>query len=172
MDGPNDLNFPENLPRVKIPTEFYIKNYSAPLCYSFFNTVVILRSGPLAYHLDIYWFYGIAFILVGVNAEALLLLQHEAMHRILVPNKRLNQSLGILISAILGTRFFDSTDIHMWHHKFIGEETDPNLYWYDTEKNRPGWSVIRFMVFQLLGAKFVVFVVRTFTVGFSFFDGR
>ena len=131
------------------------------------NTVIILGSGIVAYYFDHVLAYGLAFLLVGVNANALFLLQHEAMHRILFSNSILNNWAGRVISAILGTRFFDSTTIHMKHHHDLGLQTDPNMYWYDTKKNYPGWGIFRFMFFQLFGQKICVFLSRTTYVAFA-----
>ena len=152
IEQPNFLK--KNLP-IKIPRFFFEINNRKSLFFLSTNILIILSAGPLSYWLAAWWGYVLAFVAVTIAGDALLKLQHEAMHRILVKNKALNASLGKFISALMGTRYYDATTIHMRHHACLGGEDDPNLYWYGEKSN-----LLAFMIGQLLGAKLWMFFYR------------
>jgi hypothetical protein len=54
-----------------IPGEFYDKRQVKAVLLVVLNAAVLLACGPLAYHLNRWWAYAIAFILVGARAQAL-----------------------------------------------------------------------------------------------------
>lgn len=152
-------NSPEKIHMLKIPAEFKQIHNIKSLIYVVANSAVVIFSGVIAYYLSIWWCYILAFIAVAIAGDALLKLQHEAMHGILVSNKKLNAAIGKFISALVGTRFYDAVTIHMRHHSRIGSDEDPNLYWYDVKKN-----IVFFMLGQLFGAKLWMFISRTVIV--------
>ena len=75
--------------------------------------------------------YVVAFLLMGRAFALLSILSHEAAHRLLFSNKRVNDWIG---RWVLGYPAFTSTDLyrrgHMAHHKdeFGPNEPDMNLY--------------------------------------------
>lgn len=144
---------------IKIPSEFKKINNFKSLAYVVANSAMVLLAGVTAYFLSVWWGYILAFIAVAIAGDALLKLQHDAMHGILIGNKKLNAAVGKFISALMGTRFYDAITIHMRHHSRIGTGDDPNLYWYDAKKN-----TLLFMLGQLFGAKLWMFASRTVIV--------
>jgi fatty acid desaturase len=155
-------DFPENISLVDIPNEYRKVNNVRSLSYFLITTVIIICSGPVAYVLAVWWGYILAYIFVAVAGDALLKLQHDAMHGVLVSDKKLNNILGVFASALMGTRYYDAVTIHMRHHARLGGDDDPNLYWYDEKNNIP-----IFMLAQLLGAKLWMFISRTTAVFMS-----
>lgn len=149
----------EKVHMLKIPGEFKKINNIKSLLYVLINSVIVIFAGMIAYSLSIWWFYILAFVVVAIAGDALLKLQHDAMHGMLVSNKNLNAKLGKFISALMGTRFYDAMTIHMRHHSRIGSDDDPNLYWYDLNKNIPF-----FLIAQTFGAKLWMFFSRTVIV--------
>lgn len=152
-------NYLQRIPATKLPRKFFEINDRKSLFFLLINTLIILTAGPLSYKLDVWWGYVLAFVATSIAGDAILKLQHEAMHGILVKNKALNVSLGRLISALMGTRYYDATAIHMRHHACLGGDGDPNLYWYGEKKN-----LLAFMIGQLLGAKLWVLFSRMVTL--------
>lgn len=77
------------------------------------------------------WAYVVAFIWMGRTHAAFAALSHEAAHRLLFPNKRVNDWVG---RWVVGYPDFISTDLyrrgHIAHHKdeFGPKEPDMNLY--------------------------------------------
>ena len=78
-----------------------------------------------------WWAYVVAFVLMGPQFARFASLSHEAAHRLLFSNKRINDFVG---RWIVGYPAFVSTDLyrrgHMAHHKdeFGPNEPDMNLY--------------------------------------------
>jgi len=151
--------FPIKTSYKDIPLEYRKTRTIVPALYLFVCALLLIIIGPLAYFVDLAWFYVLCFVFSSILGDTLLKLQHEAMHGILVANKQSNIILGKFISALVGTRYYDSRVIHMQHHTGLGEENDPNLYWYDNQKN-----IFLFMISQLLGAKLWMFLGRTVIV--------
>lgn len=152
-------DFPEKVSLVDIPSEYRKAHNREALSYFLITTMIIIFSGPIAYFLAVWWGYILAYIFVAIAGDALLKLQHDAMHGVLVSDKKLNNALGIFASALMGTRYYDAVTIHMRHHARLGGGDDPNLYWYDEKNNIPV-----FMLGQLLGAKLWMFISRTIAV--------
>lgn len=77
------------------------------------------------------WAYVLAFVWMGRTHAAFAALSHEAAHRLLFPNKKVNDWVG---RWVVGYPGFISTDLyrrgHMAHHKdeFGPKEPDMNLY--------------------------------------------
>lgn len=152
-------DFPEKIALIEIPSKFRKIHNKKSLVYVFICALVVITSGVVAYFFASAWGYVLAYVCVVIAGDALLKLQHEAMHGVLVSNTKLNAWLGKFISALMGTRYYDAITIHMRHHTRLGHDEDPNLYWYDEKNNVP-----IFMLKQLLGAKLWMFVSRTIMV--------
>ncbi len=145
--------------KIAISNEFKQINNLKSFIYFFICSLVLVSAGMVAYLLSDWRAYFVAFILAAISGDALLKLQHDAMHGILVSNKKLNILLGRLSSALMGTRYYDATTIHMRHHACLGGGADPNLYWYSQSN-----YMIFFMLKQLFGAKLWMFFSRTIIV--------
>ena len=78
-----------------------------------------------------WWSYLVAFVLMGPQFARFASLSHEAAHRLLFSNKRINDFVG---RWVVGYPAFVTTDLyrrgHMAHHKdeFGPNEPDMNLY--------------------------------------------
>lgn len=150
--------------KVRLPKHFSKVGSVKGWFYVVTNVAVVICSGSLAYYIDTWWCYALAFVLVGARAQALYILQHECMHWILFPNRRTNNIMGVLLSGILGTRLYDGRAMHFQHHRDVGLPSDPNVYWHGTDNHRPGWSTIKFFLFQLIGGRLLGVFLRTLHV--------
>lgn len=156
----------ENM-RFKIPKHYFSRPSMAASFYILVNVLVITTSGVLAYHINKWWFYCIAFVLVGARAQSLYILQHEAMHWLLYKNKRLNDVIGIFISALIGTQLTSGRELHFKHHMRVGEADDPNLAFHKTEGRRPFWPIARYFGSQLIGYRLIDIILRLHKQMFS-----
>src|SRR5439155_5538524 len=92
------------------------------------STVAIIVGAAWASH-PVIWV--VAFLLMGPQFARFASLSHEAAHRLLFSNKRVNDWVG---RWVVGYPAFTSTDLyrrgHMAHHKdeFGPNEPDMNLY--------------------------------------------
>lgn len=145
---------------VKIPGAFSKRENWKAAGYILLNLMLLLASGIFAFHWHQRWFYLVVFVLVGSRAQSLYILQHETMHSLLFSNRRANIGVGILLSALLGTRYFDGTRLHMIHHRLTGQPNDPNDHWHSTAGKKPGWTTTRFFISQLMGIRLLIPLLR------------
>ena len=78
-----------------------------------------------------WWVWVVAFALVGRGFALLAILAHEAAHRLLFTNKRLNDGVGRWLLAYPSFTALDAyRRVHMAHHRdeFGPQEPDLNLY--------------------------------------------
>ena len=150
--------------RPQIPSNFFSVLDARSIFHIMLCCLGLIFSALATYYTNSTFVYVICFFLVSIFAESLFILQHEAMHRVLLSNKNRNDIVGVFLSAMLGTRLFDSRKIHMRHHAKIGTSEDPNLYWYDEKKITPDYRAVLFMFQQLFGAKLHAFLIRFFFV--------
>src|SRR5437764_11335219 len=144
--------------RIKIPEEFAVRNNRQAWIAVAGNLAIVLGAGAVAWNLGAWWGYVLAFVLVGARGQACYILQHEAMHNLLFTAPRTNERVGTLLSAALGTRFYMGRKIHWDHHRHVGGSEDPNEIFHNVENRPPGWAVIRFFLFHLLGGRLVMMV--------------
>ncbi len=144
--------------RIKIPEEFGVRNDTRAWAMVIVNVLVLLGSGAIAWNIGNWWGYTLAFLLVGARGQACYILQHEAMHNLLFTRVRTNERVGIVLSALLGTRFYMGRKIHWDHHRRVGQVDDPNETYHNVEKRPPGTAVIRFFAFHLLGGRLFMMV--------------
>lgn len=140
-------------PKVTIPAHFQER---APVLGSVLialNAVVVLCASVAAYFSGSVWAFVAAFILIAACAQGLYILQHELMHNLIYTKKSTNEKMGLIISALLGTRFFEGRAIHMTHHSRVGYEDDPNIFWHQTQTRKPGASIVLFFIAQLFGMR-------------------
>jgi fatty acid desaturase len=144
--------------RIKIPREFSLRDDRLAWLLVVGNLVVVLGAGVIAWHLDAWWAYVLAFVLVGTRGQASYILQHEAMHNLLFTAPRTNERVGVVLSAVLGTRFYMGRKIHWDHHRHVGHASDPNETFHNVENRPPGLAAIRFFLFHLLGGRLMMMV--------------
>jgi fatty acid desaturase len=85
----------------------------------------------LAAYIDRWWAYGLAFLLMGRAFALLSILGHEAAHRLLFSNRRINDFVGRWLLAYPAFTPFDVyRRVHMAHHKdeMGPDEPDMGLY--------------------------------------------
>lgn len=76
-----------------------------------------------------YWFYPLAFIIVGSRFHGLEAMLHEATHYRLHPNKKINEFIGELMVWPLGLSLFLYRKLrHFAHHKHIGTVRDSHVF--------------------------------------------
>jgi fatty acid desaturase len=143
---------------IKIPDEFSLRDDRLAWLLVVGNLTVVLGAGVIAWHLDAWWAYVPAFVLVGARGQASYILQHEAMHNLLFTAPRTNERVGVVLSAVLGTRFYMGRKIHWNHHRHVGHAKDPNETFHNVENRPPGLAVIRFFLFHLFGGRLVLMV--------------
>ena len=143
---------------IKIPEEFGLRDDRLAWLLVAGNLSVVLSAGVIAWHLGAWWAYVLAFVLVGARGQASYILQHEAMHNLLFTAPRTNQRVGILLSAVLGTRFYMGRKIHWDHHRHVGHPNDPNEIFHNVENRPPGPAALRFFLFHLLGGRLTMMV--------------
>jgi fatty acid desaturase len=101
---------------LQIPPEFKQRQDGLSWILIITNASIVAASGVVAWHIDEWWAYLIAFVLVGARGQACYILQHEAMHNLLFKNLKTNERVGIVLSAFLGTQFYMGRKMHWNHH--------------------------------------------------------
>ncbi|HVR65328.1 MAG TPA: fatty acid desaturase [Verrucomicrobiae bacterium] len=66
------------------------------------------------------------FLLMGVLHYHMIVAIHEAIHRTLFSNNRLNDAAGVLIGGFALANFDSVKKHHLSHHQLYGRETDPD----------------------------------------------
>lgn len=66
------------------------------------------------------------FLLMGVLHYHMIVAIHEAIHRTLFSNNRLNDAAGVLIGGLALANFDSVKKHHLSHHQLYGRETDPD----------------------------------------------
>lgn len=142
-------------PIITPPQEFYEKADLKAAAFLILNLTLLLGSGIIAWHLHVWWAYGVAALLVGGCGQACFILLHEAMHQSLLTNRTGNDIVALVLASLLGVRFYLGREAHILHHREIGTDADPSSFWYNLNDRRPGWSTVRFLLAQLVGARLV-----------------
>lgn len=76
-----------------------------------------------------YWFYPLAFVIVGTRFHALEAMLHEATHYRLHSNRKVNEVVGELAVWPLGLSVYLYRNLrHFSHHKHIGTVKDTHVY--------------------------------------------
>ena len=84
-----------------------------------------------------YWFYPLAFVIIGSRFHGLEAMMHEATHYLLHPNKRINEFIGELSVWPLGLSLFLYRKVrHFAHHKNIGTVRDSHIVSYKKDSTR------------------------------------
>ncbi len=85
--------------------------------------VLIICSSIL---INKWYVYVAAFVLIGALQHAMSILQHESVHSLLFPSKKLNDFIGnYFLSYTIGFSL-DYRYIHLNHHKYLGTDMDPD----------------------------------------------
>lgn len=99
-----------------------------------FNVAYLVLAWAVALGaIALFWFepawytFALAFLLVPARHQALLNLEHEAIHGKLVPGKRGNALIGRwLCAAPVGSPFEASRARHLSHHRLLATDEDPD----------------------------------------------
>lgn len=83
---------------------------------------------------------SLAFVVIGTQQYALTVLSHEAKHRNLYESAKINDWVGLwLTAAPLGASFLSERRRHLAHHSRLGREDDPDRDLYRAaDKSRIG----------------------------------
>ena len=99
------------------------------------------------------WYtFALAFLIVSSRQQALLNVEHEAIHGKLVPSKAWNVRIGRwLCAAPVGSPFGASRARHLSHHRLLGTPEDPDhdLHSGETKSTRGG--LVRHFASGLVG---------------------
>jgi fatty acid desaturase len=99
------------------------------------------------------WYtFVLAFVVVSSRQQALLNCEHEAVHRKLLPNRRVNDIVGTFLTAApVGSPFGAAQARHLAHHRLVGTPDDPdaNLHSGPDKETRRGLT--RYFLSALLG---------------------
>jgi fatty acid desaturase len=93
---------------------------------------LVAMQGPL-------WLAPPLVLLVGWLMHSHLVAFHEASHGLLLPNRRLNDALGILIGLISFMSLSLYRASHRWHHAYLATERDEEL-WPFVVHGSPRWA--------------------------------
>lgn len=106
-----------------------------------------------------WWFYPVSVILIGSTQRAFVNLLHEASHKILARDGRLNLTLGTIFSGYLVLHLYNPyRSSHIgFHHRFLGDkDKDPDFSFhlecgiYDHEPSNRKFFLLN-IVFAMLG---------------------
>lgn len=150
---------------VSIPAEFHDRDGLRATVHIVVNMALVLLPGIVAWHVGEWWAFAIAFLCVGVRGQACYILHHEAMHNLLYSSRRANELAGVLLSALLGSRYYLGRRIHMDHHRLVGDAGDPNELFHSTDGRAPGWPTVRHFLFHLLGGRLVMMLAMRGLIG-------
>lgn len=128
-----DLDFSKLSPQVRKELRALCKldNYHAILGL-LFDYAVVAAAVYLCVGVS-YWFYPISLILIGSTQRALVNMLHEASHKVLARDGRLNLLLGTVFSGYLVFHMYNPyRSSHIgFHHRFLGDaEKDPDFVFH------------------------------------------
>jgi fatty acid desaturase len=159
-----------HLPR--LPDHFALRQDILAAALVLANGAIVVMSGVVAYKLNVWYAYVMAFILVGARGQALNILQHEAMHYLLFTNRTTNVVVGSILSGLIGTRYFDGRTFHMNHHRNVGLPSDPNEVWHSTKGREPVAGAAWFFLSQLVGIRILMLLPRLTALGRQVVSGK
>jgi fatty acid desaturase len=149
---------------VKLPEHFRQREDIRAWAVLAANVTIVAASGIVAWNIDAWWAYALAFVLVGARGQSCYILQHEAMHNLLFTEIKLNEQVGSLLSAFLGTQFYLGRKMHWEHHRTVGQANDPNEIYHNVDSRPPGRATFRFFCFHLLGGRLIQPLSSAFNV--------
>jgi len=89
---------------------------------------------------------AVAFVMIGTQQYALSILSHEAKHRNLFVSAKLNDRVGLwLTAAPLGASFRAERRRHLAHHDRLGHEDDPDRDLYRARDKARGREVLLYL---------------------------
>jgi len=100
------------------------------------------------------WYtFALAFLIVSSRQQALLNCEHECVHRKFVPNRLLNDFIGMFFCAgPVGSPFSAAQARHLAHHRLLTLPDDPDRHLHNAEPPRDTrWGLVRYFVSGLLG---------------------
>jgi fatty acid desaturase len=113
---------------------------------------VALGAIALFWAVPAWYTFALAFVVVSSRQQALLNVEHEAIHRKLLPNLRWNDFVGrYLCAGPVGSPYSASRDRHLTHHRLLGTPEDPDRELHSGESTRTRAGLIRHFVGGLLG---------------------
>jgi fatty acid desaturase len=93
-----------------------------------------------------------AIVLVSSRHQALLNIEHEALHGKLLPNRRWNNLVGRwLCAAVVGSPYEATRARHLTHHRLVGTHDDPDRDLHSGPEKRTRAGLAKHFVGGLLG---------------------
>ncbi len=111
------------------------------LGYLLLSWAIAIGSIAVCWAYPSWYTFVLAFLVVSSRQQALLNIEHEAIHRKLVPSARWNEFVGrYLCAAPVGSPFGASQARHLAHHRLLGTPEDPDhdLHAGDEKRTRKG----------------------------------
>jgi fatty acid desaturase len=122
------------------------------LAYLAFAWIVALGAIVVFWVHPAWYTFAIAFLVVSSRQQALLNVEHECIHRKLVPSRRWNELIGRwLCAAPVGSPFGASRHRHLTHHRLLGTPEDPDRELHAGERQQTRRGLLRHFVGGLLG---------------------
>jgi fatty acid desaturase len=110
-----------------------------------FEWLAIIIAITLSHQFWNPFLYPIAVMFIGARQHALAVLQHDAAHYRLFPDRRWNDAVGEVLLAwpiLISNQHF--REYHFLHHRYIGTEKDGNRLQYNTHtatgELTPAWQ--------------------------------
>lgn len=127
----------------------YKKQWLRPLLGILRVYTLLILVIAIAINLGGFWLIP-AIVIIGALQHAMSILQHEAVHTLLFPNKKINEFVGTyLISYPIGFSL-DYRKVHLNHHRYLGTESDPDETNYRDFPNTKS-ALIKKIIFEFSG---------------------
>jgi fatty acid desaturase len=104
-----------------------------------------------------YLLIGLGVLLSAIAINALVLLQHEGMHGILLSNPLANRWVSVVLSFPVLMSFTAYQVLHIRHHVYLGDPRDPDNYANYTDRPRRLW-LMHFLRLALGSFLYLLFI--------------
>ncbi|MCC6276719.1 MAG: fatty acid desaturase family protein [Oligoflexia bacterium] len=134
------------------------------LCIAIYAAVVALAiiGGPASG----WWLAPVSVLLIAGLQMHLLILLHEGAHRLLHPNRWMNEFLADIFCGIpLFIYEKNYRALHLNHHHYSGSpQQDPEVALYESQgyryERKTGWPLVKMLIFDVVGVHLVGFLVQ------------
>lgn len=103
----------------------------------------------------------ISAVVLGIIAYRVQFILHDASHKTLFKNQRVNELAGWIFGIMVGVNFSRYRFTHMWHHRLTGSENDPQYRDYLHGQVSRG-RFVAFILSPLVGSRLFPYLGREF----------
>lgn len=96
------------------------------LGYLMLAIVMAFAAAVLVWWHPAWYTFALALVVIPSRQHALLNVSHECMHGTFLRDKKANEWVGVIASALVGSRFRASRAHHFAHHRYVGTVADPD----------------------------------------------